>query len=233
MKVFVCSLAVFAGLVIPAFADVPININGTFQPGPTPSGVIFDTIVAGGTIGGGGNPTWTVTDGSNDPGDGSVDWIGSYWNPPPATPGGYSVDLDGLNPGGIAQTITTTVGETYQLSFYLSANPDGPPDPKGLQVTAVVATGDSSANFSVPIGTSEPNLTWTAESIQFVASTNSTTIAFTSLDPATEGGLLPAYGPVVGGVTLTAVPEAGFYSYSLFAASMAGLLMFVRRKRLV
>lgn len=206
MKRSFCCLAVLAAVVVlPAFAD--IVQNGTFQPGPGLN-LSFAT-VTGNTI-----PGWTVT-------QGSVDWIGTYWQQPPH--GGYSVDLDGYFAAGeISQDIQTTVGQWYVLSFWLAGNPDGPPETKTLKVT----TGDMSQNFTylTPPATHD-KMGWTQNSISFQATSATTSIKFTSLDDAGN-----AFGPVLGDVSVS-VPEGSFYSYSAFALGLSGLLMLVRRKR--
>ena len=211
MKRFLCCLVVLAAVAVaPAFAD--ININGTFQPGP---GDAFSTIFASNTFAQTSLTTyWTVT-------VGSVDWIGSYWVPPTQT-GGYSVDLDGNAPGGIAQTVGLSAG-SYILNFFLSGNPDGLPTTKTVDVTA----GSSSQTFTYALtgSNTESNMLWAPESLTFTAS-GPTTIAFTSLDSASP------WGPALAGVSLTQVPEAGFYSYSAaFALGLIGFLMLIRRKR--
>jgi hypothetical protein len=103
MRRFLCCLAVLAAvMVLPASADVQ---NGQFLPlgGPDPGVYLTVPNSSGITI-----PYWTVT-------QGSVDWIGTYWQQPPT--GGNSVDLDGYYAaGGISQHIVTTVGWTSLLS---------------------------------------------------------------------------------------------------------------------
>lgn len=87
------------------FAD-NIVLNGTFSNSP---GGAYTTVYAGqNTI-----SKWTVD-------SGSVDWINSYWQTPPA--GGGSIDLDGNSPGSISQTLATVKNQIYQVSFYLSGN---------------------------------------------------------------------------------------------------------------
>src|SRR5207244_8975944 len=102
-------------------------------PGVTNGGVAavtftsspFETLPAGSTA---------LTDGTID--SGSIDWIGSYW---PAADGSRSIDLNGNETGAISQTLTTTIGNTYVVTFDLSGNPDGPPTAKTLTVGATGA----------------------------------------------------------------------------------------------
>jgi choice-of-anchor C domain-containing protein len=214
-----CVIALAAVGAWPALADID---NGTFLT--PPSGSPFVDLSSGSTD----IPGWLVIGGTLDPTGGSVDWINNYWQAPP--PGGYSVDLDGFTPGGISQALTLGAG-SYVLTFYLAGNPDGPPATKTVQVTA--GTSSSSFTFTLASNASESNMGWTQESYDFTTLGGPTVIAFQSADPTSEpNGALPAYGPVVGGVSLTQVPEADFYVYSTeFALCLSGLLMFVRRKR--
>src|SRR6185437_3576563 len=94
-------------------ANAAIIVDGDFTA--TPEVDPFQTLSSGASFG-----PWTVT-------SGSIDLIGNYWQAPPT--GGHSVDLDGVAPGAISQTFTAPAG-TYELSFYLSGNPDGSPSTK-------------------------------------------------------------------------------------------------------
>ena len=171
-----------AMIAAPAVAGMNYVQDGDFN---SPWGGSFTTYNSGDTIG-----PWTVT-------GASVDLIGGYWQAP--TINGGSVDLDGNAPGGITQTISgLNAGETYDLSFYLSGNPDGGPSTK----TVDVSVGSLSEAFSYTTGdNSESNMAYELVTVQFQAG-QSNALTFTSLD----GGGSP-YGPVVGGVSITAVPE--------------------------
>jgi hypothetical protein len=250
MKAFIGCLVLAVTLVTPASAD--LFINGLLQPGPSQVGLpgpTFVTLYAGQTIGDVTGSYWTVTNGGTNPADtdGSVDWIGgyTYWVPPPN--GGHSVDLDGLAPGGISQVVTTTAGDTYTLSFYLAGNPGGPPTVKTLLVNAFGSVGSASEIYTYTLPDPYPSpfalttMDWQQEFFQFTAESTSTTIAFTSQDltdlatagynpPSTSGEA--AYGPVVGGISLSlSVPEASSSSYLAVVLSFACWLMFVRRNR--
>ena len=64
---------------------------------------------------------WTID-------SGNVDLLNStYWNP---ADGDQSLDLDGFAPGTISQVVPTVVGQTYDVTFRYTANPESPlPDP--------------------------------------------------------------------------------------------------------
>src|ERR1700742_1724335 len=122
----IMAIAGFAGTAANA-ATIVTDGNFDMPPASDP----FTTYSMGDSFGA-GSP-WTVT-------SGSVDEIGNYWRAPQG--GAHSVDLDGLAPGAIQQTIPAPAG-TYNLQFYLSGNPDGSPSTKEVTVTA----GGVSQNF--------------------------------------------------------------------------------------
>lgn len=165
----------------------------------TPSGgATFTTYSAGSSFG-----PWTVT-------SGSIDLIGGYWQNP-TTPGG-SVDVDGVQPGAFDQSIATGTGE-YKLTFDLSGNPDGPPPTKTLQVTV----GSATQTYTYTIGTNtHANMMYDPESLVFHA-TGPTTLTFTSLDGAGS-----PFGPVVGNVSITAVPEPASWALMLVGLGAMG-----------
>ncbi len=189
-------------LVIPFVAHAGPNLiaDGDFN---TPSGGgLFVTYSGGSSVG-----PWTVT-------GNSVDLIGGYWAAP--TPGAGSVDLDGNDPGGISQSISTIAGQKYQVSFFLSGNPDGPPPAKTLDVSA----GSTSDAFVYKIGSnSHDDMEYQAEAFTFTASGASTLISFSSDDVGTP------YGPVIGDVSVVAaVPEPSTFAILGFGLAGIGLL---------
>lgn len=122
---------------------------------------------------------------------GSVDWIGTYWT---AGAGAMSIDLSGADAGSLSQTFDTTIGNTYTVAFLLSGNPDGPPSPKMLEVSA---TGGTTGMYSHDTTGSDPtSMVWTPETFEFLATSTSTTITFVS---TTSG----PYGPALDDVVVT------------------------------
>ena len=155
--------------------------NGSFESGTyVDGGSGFEQLNAGDTSITG----WTVD-------AGSVDWIGTYW---PAEDGAMSIDLSGADAGTISQTLATTIGNTYTVSFFLSGNPAGPPTVKTLDVTA---TGAASASYTFDVtGNDLTNMNWTPETFTFLATSASTTLSFVS----TTAG---AFGPALDNVAIT------------------------------
>jgi len=177
--------AILQGLLLSSAQATNLIQNGEFNAGTLPGS--FTTVFAtnSSTI-----ADWTVA-------TGSVDWIGGYWQEPAAGQG--SIDLDGDSPGSISQTITTVVGQSYDVTFELSGNPDGSPTTKQL----VVVSAGPATDFYYTLGNnnSKTNMLYEAESFVFTAESTSTTLTFASNDVDSP------YGPVIGDVSVTAVPE--------------------------
>lgn len=170
----------------------------------------FTTVSGGATYG-----AWTVT-GS------SVDFIGSYWNGPSQT-GGYSVDLNGSGQGGITQTFDLVAG-TYVLGFYLSGNPDGDPTMKSISVSLSPTSSDNISNPYTFTSGSSHTLDYTYYSITFTTSGGPETLSFASNDPGSFGG-------VVGGVTISAVPEPSTWAMMVLGFAGMGFLTYRRRAK--
>src|SRR4051794_13237389 len=111
------SLALAGGLlsILSLSAVSRANANLVVDGGFTDAGAsTFVTVFSPSTFGSG---AWTVN-------SGSVDIIGTYWQPP--IPGQGSLDLDGNSNGQISQALSGLIsGQTYALTFALSGNPDG------------------------------------------------------------------------------------------------------------
>jgi len=121
-----------------------------------------------------------------------------------AEDGSRFLDLTAYNTGapfgGVSQTIATTAGLQYQLSFFLGSYTQlwgGPP------VSILASAGSTSQTFTV--STTSTASTWTPFSMQFTAGSSSTVITLTgaagveyigldnvSVDPAAAGVPEPA-----------------------------------------
>jgi choice-of-anchor C domain-containing protein len=155
--------------------------------------------------------------------NGGVDLIGGYWQAPNSVPGTDSVDLDGDNPGLIFQTVSWTAGDTYKLSFDLSGNPDGGPSTK----TVLVEVGNAFNIYTYTIGSNtHSNMMYSPETLTFKAS-GTPDVLFESLDSNSP------YGPVIGNVSLTAVPEPSIWAMMLAGFAGLGFLGFRRSREAV
>jgi hypothetical protein len=190
-------------------------VDGNFvNTSPAPG---YTTLNGGVTFGGPGG--WTVT-------GASIDLIGNYWEAPSSVTNAGSVDLDGNNPGGIQQTISIGPG-MYSLSFYLSGNPDGG---TGLKMGLSGVTGGTPLTqvFSYTTGSnSHSNMMYEHEIMDFTIApgTTSATLSFSSTDPAPS-----FFGPVIGNVSISAVPEPSTWAMMILGFIGVGFVAY-RRKR--
>jgi choice-of-anchor C domain-containing protein len=129
--------------------------------------------------------------------------------------GAYFIDLDGNQPGGIQQTLSTVPGTDYLLTFDLTGNAGNAPTIKTLTVSA----GSSSQDFSYSVS---PYTGWASRSWSFTASSTSTILGFAS---TCDG----AFGPEIDNVSVIVVPEPA--ALVLLAAGVLCLLAYSRQRR--
>ncbi|WP_043262960.1 choice-of-anchor C family protein [Streptomyces sp. CT34] len=155
--------------------------DGSFEY-PTVKPKTFDEYAAGQFIG-----PWKVT-------SGTVDLIGAgYWD---AAEGDQSLDLNGNNPGSVAQTFATTPGTTYTVSYSLAGNPQLDRRP-AVKTGKVLIDGQDFQHFSFDVtGKSETNMGYVRRQVTFVARGRSTTLGFASTTRHS------ATGPVIDDVTV-------------------------------
>lgn len=177
-------------LMIP-FMNSPANASvfqSGFETGSTPPASYFRTVFAPGSDLDG----WTVS-------AGSIDWIDDYWQP---AEGRRSVDLAGNGAGTISTAFSTTPGQQYTVSFFLSGNYDGN---QGNLVRTALAGVDGgtplSFDFNYFTGWSHGNMGWISKSFTFTASGVSTTLAFSSGEDIGS-----PYGPALDRVEVAPVP---------------------------
>jgi hypothetical protein len=157
------------------------NTNGTFVN----NGAGYENLAPGSTA----IPGWTVVNTPNAP----LAWITTpvSFNGVPFTAqdGSFFLDLtadvDRSPYGGVQQSISTTVGQEYNLSFYLGTQQSLSifTGPVSVQVTA----GNVSSNtvtYNPPSGSTGPQ--WGLETVFFTATSTSTTISI--VGSFTSGG---------------------------------------------
>ncbi|QDT04437.1 Pentaxin family protein [Rubripirellula lacrimiformis] len=134
----------------------------------------------------------------------SVDLLGDSYERTPL--GGLGVDLNGVGPGAIEQTLTTEIGREYQVTFAFSGNWGSDDNTKDLRVSA----GGISTDFSVtePDGWSETNMLWGHRTFTFVAESTSTTLQMMSMDAVSTDFATNNSGPVIGDVQVIEIPAA-------------------------
>ncbi len=174
----VTSLAAAACLLAATGAASAQNLvlNGSFEEGPPTGG--FTTYGGGSLV----MPHWRVT-------GFSIDHISSYWN---AASGFRSVDLNGGDRGGVAQTIATAPGVIYVVTFSLAANPDLGPAVKSIRIRAGSQTSELISFDGT--GASRGDMRWSVRQWQFVATDAATEIELFS---AISGPCGPALDDVV------------------------------------
>jgi choice-of-anchor C domain-containing protein len=184
MRGLLTSVSAAAALFAVTSSQASANLisDGDFS---NPSGgSSFTTYNAGSTFG----PWFVAT--------GSVDLIGGYWQAPPS--GGGSVDIDGNSPGSITQSFTVLTPGSYDLSFYLSGNPDGAPTTKTLDVD-VGLNGQTYSYTLVDGVNSRTNMLYVQENLPFTV-----LVPQTYLLTFASGGDSPGfYGAVIGGVDVS------------------------------
>ncbi|MEO8847527.1 MAG: choice-of-anchor C family protein [Casimicrobiaceae bacterium] len=162
------SIGLIAGLLLSVAATAAPFQNGGFESGATlPTCNLY-------------NQTGTVMTGWNIY-IGNIDWESSGGCGWIAASGGYSIDVIGDSTGGIGgieQTFDTIPGVVYLVEFAMAGNPGGLDPP--IKPLAVTVAGNTT-NFSFDVtGHSSSSMGWTTKSLQFTATSASTTIQFVS-----------------------------------------------------
>lgn len=201
-------LAAALSASIASSANAALVINGGFEDGPATGGT-FTTLFAGDTSITG----WEVT-------AGSIDYIGGYWQ---AAGGTHSIDLAGVSLGTISQTISTIAGQWYEVSFFVSKNPDGGADER----TGTVSFDGTILPFAYSAPTSLADMNWVEYTYQFLATDSSTILSFAA-DP-TAGC---CYGPALDEVAVAAVPEPSTWAMLLLGFGAVGYGLRRRRSQL-
>jgi choice-of-anchor C domain-containing protein len=171
-------------------------LNGSFERGVDP-GTAWITVYPGENS----IQNWSVESGDVDVKS------SSFWLP---SDGSRSLDMNGGSAGKITQTIVTTPGSEYLLTFDLSANPGSPPIyPSPLFHNLEVSAGETSQVFEYDrTGNSFQDMRFVRKELRFVANSNATTIAFESKTPG--GGFT---GPALDNVSVKVLlPGSGLHT---------------------
>jgi len=156
-------------------------INGSFE---SYSGSGFNSNIGAGLTG------WTIS-------GGGIDIVtNATWD---AADGVTSITLGWNAPATISQTVATTSGQAYDLSFFMAAEIFGG---SNLRTMDVLWNGNvvSSPSFAYT-GQGPTTMGWTQKSVM-VTGTGSDLLQFRSTTTNQ-----PQYGPALDNVRLTAVPE--------------------------
>ena len=163
-------------------AHANLIIDGGFNAGAPPNPPGYETVAPG------NNTTiadWTVTGAGN-----GVTWASSSDYQAPVS-GQYSVVFNGTSAAGISQSLATTVGTTYDVTFYLSGTPTS-----GTRTVDVTAGSVFQEDFSYTGTTSKANMNYQLESFSFTATTASTSLVFGGPAPGGPGTSVPVIGDV-------------------------------------
>lgn len=135
----------------------------------------------------------------------SVDWVCTLW---PATDGNMSIDLNAVASGSVSQTFATVSGAEYLVTFSLAGNPGIPIfiDPPAVKQVTVSAAGASATFAFDTTGRTTANLGWRNEAWRFTAVANTTTLAFQSITPNSQGPVIDRV--VVTPIDATSCPAA-------------------------
>jgi len=206
-----------AVVFLPASAGAAAITNGSFETGSFVADANGADVLPNGSTAIDG---WTVMGGPSPP-SGALAWIGSSNTfGLSASQGSFFLDLTGDNNGppfgGISQTIATTVGQTYLLTFDLGSSTT-----YGVQDGVNVLAGNRANLFFTSTNTTSSNL-WQAESLTFTANSLTTTLLFQGSQGTQYIGL--------DNVAISDVPEP--LTLSLFGIGLAGAAGIRRRRKL-
>ena len=166
-------------------ARANLLVNGSFESGPAPGDAM--QLGAGSTLITG----WVVT-------RANVDYCGTRWT---AAQGVRSLGLNGLDAGGIAQTISTMQHAQYTVRFWMAGDPGSTPAIKQMRVAAAGQSADFTADIT-GMWAWDPG--WNSHVWSFTANAASTTIEFYSMQTGDTG---PALDSVT--VELNSVLDVG------------------------
>jgi hypothetical protein len=225
MKSLTISAIVLVGvLTASAGASAALIANGSFEAPIVPIGSFTDFAVGSSALTG-----WSVFG----PAGANVAIVNGTFSQNGVTfeaeDGNQWLDLtgDGSNSTeGVSQPVTTTIGDRYQLSYFIG-NTTGGGGIFGTTSTVNVLLNGASAFTDTNSNVSPTNLNWEQFTHTFVATGTSTTLGFQNADPANDNSngldniILTDLGPV------TPIPEPA--SLVLLGTGLATFAMIRRR----
>jgi choice-of-anchor C domain-containing protein len=204
MKISLFHIPALAALLLPAVAHGNLISNGGFEA-PTVYFYGYQTMTS--------LPGWTVSPG------GQVDVEGGgFWQ---AAEGNQSLDSVGnTGPGTyIQQSFSTTIGQSYDLTFDYANNPTGTYCTNNVLVTGATTLLNSVISHG---GSANNNMNWVSFSQVFVADSSLTTLRFTHLGAATD--------PLGSGIALDAISVEAVPEPSVLTVFVIGMGAWLRKK---
>jgi len=129
------------------------------------------------------------------------------------------IELDGYENDRITTSFATTVGQTYQITFWYQNRAGVPPSSEGFDAAVLSGASVSAASL---VGNAASNA-WLQEKIIFTAGSNISTFTLAAT------GTSDSYGTSFDNFSAIAVPEPA--TMGLFAAGLAILGLSARRRR--
>ena len=207
-------IAALAALVTAGTANAATElvVNGSFENNVIASAWAPASSVTGWTSSASGSSAFEIQKGATQGGLGGFN--------PVAANGVQYLELNTDRPTSISQSIATTAGGTYALSFAYSGRPDTPGGANSLMNVYWGSTLLTPTALSGNTGG-----TWQSFSQNVTALGASTLLRFESVGPVSA----PTYGSYLDNVSVTAaVPEPETYAMMLLGL---GLLGFVARRK--
>ena len=165
---------------------------------------------------------WTVTSnnvdivsGPNAPSGGVAAYQGTQF-----------LDLVGYgSTGGISQTFSTVIGQTYNLSFAYGNNPWSTNSAPPSALVDITSSGDVLSTIVAHDGSTASNINWTLYSGTFVAGSTITTLSFDTKVGGNNGGIL------LDAVSVSAVPELSTWVMMLMGFAGIGMMAYRRARK--
>lgn len=213
-------LALLAASAAPAHAN--LITNGSFENPSVPAGSYTNY-----TTGSLGITGWTVVGPEASVVSGTFAQYGITFQ---AQDGNQWLDLTGLgtnnNNDGVSQNVATTIGQTYQLSFYVGSATDN-----NLFFAATVDLSiNGGARQSFTNSTAPTNmLDWKLFTVQFTATTSTTNITFFNGNNSSANNVSGLDNVTLDAVVAPAPEPASIMLFSIGAAAV--VIDAVRRRR--